>query len=86
VSVETLREIGPPAKTAVPALIWALGDVRYIRSTAADALRAIGPESVKTAVPALVRLLKDDDAEVRSAAIKALKVIEPQAAKQAGIN
>ncbi|MFQ5793914.1 MAG: M56 family metallopeptidase, partial [Candidatus Bipolaricaulia bacterium] len=71
-AARTLREMGPKAKDAVPALIEALGDARApVRSLAVTALRAIGSD----AVPALVEALQDK--EVREFAVEALGRISP---------
>ena len=51
---------------------------------ARDALRLFGSDA-KTAVPALVDLLKDPDADVRKEAGSALKAIDPEAAAKAGV-
>jgi hypothetical protein len=65
--------LGNMGAEAVPLLIQALGSGDpYIRSAAADAVLRIGPEA-KAAGPALLRLLKDQDDEVRQSALGALK-------------
>jgi hypothetical protein len=78
-----LYRMAPQAAAAVPALVEALQDKdgRVLRRTAA-ALGRIGPDA-RAAVPALLEALKDPD--LRSAASKALKSIDPNAAKKAGI-
>jgi HEAT repeat protein len=63
--------------------------VHYISSgirncAAANACEDLG-EKAKPAVPALVELLKSEDAYVRSAASAALKRIDPEAATKAGV-
>jgi HEAT repeat protein len=71
------REIGFPAKSAVPDLIDALRDKdKFVRSTVASALGRIGPEA-KAAVPALIEALKDEDEVVRTSATAALELMKP---------
>jgi HEAT repeat protein len=43
------------------------------------------PNETKEAIPALIRALRDDDQEVRSGARAALKAIDPDAARKAGV-
>jgi HEAT repeat protein len=51
------------------------------------ALQVLGPmkSRAKAAVPAIIALLKDDDREVRFAAGYFLKMIDPEAARKAGV-
>lgn len=73
--VWSLGEIGPNAKTAVPALTESLKDKEcYVRSDAALALREIGPEA-RTAIPALTELLNDKDQWVQLAAAEGVAKI-----------
>jgi len=78
-AVESLKQLGEASEEAVPELIWALRDPETsIRSSAAEALVAIGP----AAVPALGLALKDDNGAVRMRAAQALKKIgTPEALK-----
>jgi hypothetical protein len=74
-----LREIGPAAAEAVPALIEALKDKdKRVRRYAAEALGEIGPKAEK-AVPVLINALKDKDEYVRSNAAFALGKIGKKA-------
>jgi HEAT repeat protein len=85
-AAQVLREIGPQAAEAVPALISALGDTDAgVREAATDALSAIGPPSV----PALLAALRNVkarrwtkwrlNAEIRQAVVRALGQIGPPA-------
>ena len=79
-AADSLAEIGPAAKDAVPALIKALrSEDRNTRISAAYALQKIGP-AAESAVPALIEALKDD--AIRVDAVSALGAIGP-GAKQA---
>jgi hypothetical protein len=67
--IETLTLLG---KEAVPALVRALGsEDKKVRSLAALVLGKLGVDAAP-AVPALTRLLKDADVEVRRAASRAI--------------
>jgi hypothetical protein len=73
-----LREIGPQAAEAVPALIRMLnqrGEGEHPEAVA-NALGGIGP-GARAAVPALAKLRADDDKRIRSAAARALSRIDP---------
>ena len=63
-------------KKSVPLLIYVLNALKdknpYVRATAAKVLGEIGD---KTAVPALIKALKDENADVCTAAAKALEKI-----------
>jgi HEAT repeat protein len=76
-----LSEIGPQAKSAVPALIKVLEDDRpEVRMHAAIALAEIGPDA-KPAAGSLVKLLNDPFDSVQGAAIFALgRLADPSAA------
>ncbi len=68
-SAELLGQIGPPAKTAVPALAAALKDPDpHVRSVAATALGQVGQDA-SVAIPALVTTLAGED---KLSAVKAL--------------
>jgi hypothetical protein len=76
-AAELLGFCGPPA---VPALIVALGDMSGTVSTeAARALGNIGPEAHQ-AVPALEKLAKTADGQLRAAAAEALRKIRGEEA------
>ena len=85
-TADALNGIGPPARAAVPALTEALKDrAPDVRSRVARALGSIGP-GAKAATSALTKaLLKGQTEGVRAAAGEALKKIDPEAAKKAGI-
>jgi hypothetical protein len=77
--------IAPAAEAAVPALSEALKDTdRRVRRLSTLALARIGP-GAKSAVPALIEALKDPDNRVRLPIADALKKIDLDAAKKAGI-
>src|SRR5262249_9222526 len=73
-----LGNVGPPAATAVPALVKVLRQDRDARARvlAATALAWLGPRARK-AIPALLEALKDDD--VRTDAGISLKKLVPDA-------
>ena len=75
-AAETLGEIGPKARAAVPALVETLrtGD-KWLRRDAAEALGKIGP-GAREAVPALLEALGSDDEYLRHRAARALVEIE----------
>jgi len=82
-----LGQIGKEAKPAVPELVAAFQNKdreNYIRGQCARALAAIGPEA-KEAVPALLDALKDKSKEISAVAAYALRKIDPEAAKKAGV-
>jgi HEAT repeat protein len=71
-ALSVLKELGPRARVAVPALARALqGEDWLFRSNVAYALGAIGPEA-ETAAPALEALLRDEKLSVRVEAARAL--------------
>src|SRR5262249_52221379 len=77
-AAEGLKQFGPPAQEAVPALIKAIKeDDERVRHEACHALEEIGgrPEDV----PALTGLLSDDIDHVRAASAKALGAVGAQA-------
>lgn len=68
----SLRQLGPEAKAAVPALLGILKDKNVdVRREAAFALQRIGP-AAKTAIPALIDALQDSDVYVRGWSLTAL--------------
>ncbi len=74
-----LGEMGPLAKTAVPALVNALGNKNAdIRINAVFALIEIGPDA-KEAIPALIKAFDDNDGEVALTASEALVRIGKEA-------
>ncbi len=76
-AASSIRQIGPAAASAVPALIRALSDLQeVVRAEAADALAAIGTEA-KGALTALAHVSKNDsDALVRQKAAQAIQTID----------
>ena len=78
-AVGALRRTEPKAIDALPALIEVLAENENVkvRQAAAAALGGIGPEATE-AIPALIQALEDEDAQVREAAIGALKNITGQ--------
>lgn len=79
VAITTLRELGPLAKDAVPAIIGALGDSDpQIRYGAAFALGKI-KHLPQVAVPALIKCLDDPHPIVRGNAIGSLIAFEKEA-------
>src|SRR5262249_1631173 len=75
-ALHVLTRLGPKAEPAVPALIETLTDERFFFSMeVADALAAIG----KKALPPLLKLLNNDDAAKKRAAMRALKQFGEQA-------
>jgi HEAT repeat protein len=73
-SAEALGRIGPPSRSAVPALIEAMkdADLNGARLPSIEALGRIGP-GAEAAIPALVQLFDDDrDNSFRNAAAGAL--------------
>ncbi len=72
-TAKTLTEMGQVAQAAVPALALAVnnGDVEG-RLLALEALRSIGPEKGKSAVPSLIQALSTPDPRVKRQAAKLL--------------
>ena len=71
-AIETLGDIGPPAREAVPALIEVLDEESEpVRRYAAEALGTTS-QSTSDAVPALVKALSDEEETVRLTASLAL--------------
>jgi HEAT repeat protein len=79
-----LGEIGPAARSAVPALIGALKNDADHRPLIAQSLGRIGPDA-RAAVPALIDLFENDGELVKDAVAEALKAIDPKAAALEGI-
>ena len=75
-AIETLGDMGPEAKNAVPTLIEQLNSSEdYLRESAVLTLGAIGPQA-KEALPALRKMKDDPDALIRSAAERAIREVE----------
>ncbi len=71
-----LRDLGPQAKQAIPALALALRSKhKWVRVAAAEALGAIGSDA-QPVLPCLEQAAGEDDAELRSAAEAAKQKIE----------
>jgi HEAT repeat protein len=78
-AVESLKKIGPPARTVVPALVEALKEVDGdIRHYAVETLGGLGQEA-KPAMPRLIESLNDRDTDIRIQAVRALARIDPKA-------
>jgi HEAT repeat protein len=72
-AIDVLERMGPAAEPAAAALVRALGDSdRFVRWSAARVLGKIAPAKADQAVPALTKLLAEEDVDVRLAAIRAL--------------
>lgn len=82
-AMSALRQLGPAAKEAAPALIKLLeaGDVQE-RQAAVNALKSIGSSSARV-VPALTRALTDTDLGVRNLTQAALRFIGTPSALKA---
>jgi HEAT repeat protein len=59
---------------------------RILRLQALSGLKALDSDAQKTAIPALLEYLDDDDEGVRKYAAAALKAIDPVAAAKAGVD
>jgi HEAT repeat protein len=73
-----LKELGPEAAHAAPALIEVLADdpAWEVRKSAAEALGALGPEAKPLAIPTLKEAAEDDDEpQVRAAAKAAIEAL-----------
>jgi HEAT repeat protein len=79
-AADMLGNIGPGAKSAIPALIMTLkgDDDSSVRSSTAYALGEMGPEA-KQAITALTEALKDQSVFVRESALRALGAMGPVA-------
>lgn len=79
-TLDILEALGPAAAPAGPALVKALNDPqRFVRWAAARALGKVGAVEPKTAIPALIQMLSDDDVDLRAAAAATLAVYGPAA-------
>jgi hypothetical protein len=66
------------SRNGLPTLLQGLDDPnQWVRKSAADSLKKIGPEA-KSTIPALQRLLNDPDTDVRMKVAEALNGIDPQ--------
>ncbi len=85
-ALTALIDIGSGADAAVPELTKALSDKdEEIRKDAAYVLAAIG-SAAKSAMPVLAKAFGEDESlDVKKAAGIALKAIDPEAAKRAGV-
>ena len=84
-SLEALGEIHAEPQKVVPVLIALLNNPEgNIRLVSIRSLQAFGSDA-RSAVPALLNLLKDQKDLVRKAAAQALIVIDPEAAARAGL-
>ena len=88
-ALKVLGRIGPGAKDAVPLLCECVGDSDGSWCCVSiDSLGEIGP-AAKEVVPTLVKMLSDkregNDRTVGFKAAEALRKIDPEAAKQAGV-
>jgi len=79
-AISWIRQLGPKAAAARPALVAALKKSQHVlvRQSAAAALGQIGPEAAD-AVPALTEALRDPELSVRRAAADALGKLGPAA-------
>ena len=78
-------EIGPEAKSMVPALLEALREQDSVaQDFVAEALGHIGAEA-RAAIPALVEALRPPNTSLAARAGEALKRIDPKAAAKAGV-
>jgi hypothetical protein len=86
-AAELLREIKPPTDDVIVGLTKALGSAAKTRSgcalrwVAARSLGEIGPPA-RSALPALARLLNDQDEDVREAATEAIRSIQTVPGKE----
>lgn len=81
-----LRMIGPPTKDCVPVLIERLREDKEIevRRVSASLLGKVGKDA-KDSIPTLLEALKDTDTNLRFYSAEALRKIDPEAAKKAGL-
>jgi HEAT repeat protein len=79
-AVEVLENMGTDAAPAIPALVASLSDSnRFVRWGAIRILGRFAPRTPELIVPALARMLNDDDLEVGVAAANALERYGPTA-------
>jgi len=85
-ALKSLVEIDPEGEKTQASLVAALRDKdAMVRGTTAHLCAGLGPKA-KAAVPTLIAMLKDEkEGNVRSLAGDALKKIDPEAAKRAGV-
>lgn len=83
-AAKKLARLGPAARKAIPALIESLNDQDFnVRWRAATALGEMGP-TARASVPALAEAsTNDENLYARSAAVSALRKIDPDAAERA---
>lgn len=79
-AAEVLREIGPPARAAIPGLTKVLASTDYgaSRAPAASAMARIGPDSAE-AVSVLLDVMLDANSGAQSEAAEALRHLVPEA-------
>ena len=79
-AVAFLREIGPPANSAVPRLLRVLREDKdpIVRRHGIRAVLSVGLEA-KAGVPRFTEALEDDDSSVREEAVRALGTFGPDA-------
>lgn len=80
-AVTALTGMGPDAKEAIPTILAELRRPGGLGECGVYLLGCLGPD----AVPALVDVLKWDDMELVRSAARALRQIDPEAAKAAGV-
>jgi HEAT repeat protein len=79
-ALDILEALGPTAEPAGPAIVGALNDPnRFVGWAAARALGKIGPVAPDRAVPALTRLMREGDDDVRLTAATTLACYGPDA-------
>jgi HEAT repeat protein len=83
-SLNIVIHLGPDAAPVVPELARMLHGGWPLRYYAAVALKSVGPDA-PSAIPGLVNMLNDEDELCRGAAADALRHIDPEAAKTAGV-
>jgi len=80
------HKVSAHAPEIVPALVGVLDDSdRYVRSGALWRLGMYGSNAAPT-VPKIVGCLNDADVRVRTEATNAIQLIDPEAARAAGVN
>jgi HEAT repeat protein len=82
-----IAAMGTAGKEAVPALIKQVREGSDYLGNEIEAIRALGAigQDAKEAVPMLIEKLRSDTVEVQYSAGEALKKINPEAAKKAGV-
>ncbi len=84
ISLKMMGLLKADAAEVVPLLVEALKEDTLVRLFAAEALADLGP-AAKAAVPALLEVAQAPGASTRWNAIDALKRIDPEAVKKAGL-